>query len=135
MIRTPSLPRPARTCMLAALAATSLLACGTTTDPQGPGRDPGPTEAPVIGPDATIALCDMLRDDVGTWQTQDTTAAKVGFNGTVHSWALRHGAVNLAVANHREVIDTVTAEKCPEIRGEVVGALGTADLASGLAGY
>lgn len=124
-----------RTGLLAVLATPCLFACATTTDPQGPGLDPGPTETPVIGPDATVALCDALRGDVGTWQTQDTTAAKVGFNGTVHSWALRHGAVNLSVANHREVIDSVTAEKCPEVRDQVVAALGTPDLATGLAGF
>ncbi|WP_336081982.1 hypothetical protein [Nocardia sp. SSK8] len=119
---------------LAALAGATLLACGTSTDPQGPTIS-STAESPQIGAEAATQLCDMIRAEIGNWQQQGTTVARVSFNGTVHNWALRNGAVNAAITRNREVIDTVTTENCPDVRDQAIAALGTDDLASALAGF
>lgn len=124
----------ARLVTLAALAAVGLLSCATSTEPQGPGQDPGPAEEPMIGAAAATELCDMLRADVGDWDQQNTTVAKATYNGVVHNWALRNGAVNISVARHRQVVDAAAAEHCADVRDQVTHALGIPDLASGLAG-
>ncbi|WP_278265740.1 hypothetical protein [Nocardia sp. AG03] len=123
-----------RLAALAALAAVATLSCATSTEPLGPGQDPGPTEEPMIGAEAATQLCDMLRADVGNWDRQNTTVAKATFNGVVHNWALRNGAVNISVARHRQVVDAAASEHCPDVRDQVTQALGIPDLASGLAG-
>lgn len=127
-------PRAVVAAGLAALAGATLLACGTSTDPQGPTVSTT-AESPQIGPEAAAQLCDMMRAEIGNWQQQGTTVAKVSFNGTVHNWALRNGAVNAAVTRNREVIDTVTTENCPDVRDQAIAAFGTDDLASALAGF
>ncbi|MFD5178142.1 hypothetical protein ACFWM1_20210 [Nocardia sp. NPDC058379] len=127
--------RPIRVGVLIAFAAAALLGCATTTEPRGPGQDPGPTEAPVIGAEASTQLCEALRADVGNWQSQGTAVARTTFNGAVHNWALRNGAINISVARHREVVDAVTIEQCPDVRDQVIQALDVPDLASGLAGF
>ncbi|APE34654.1 hypothetical protein BOX37_12585 [Nocardia mangyaensis] len=130
-----SLSAASRLAALTALAAIGVLSCATTTDPQGPGKDPGPTEEPMIGTAAAIQLCDMLRADVGNWDQQNTTLAKATFNGVVHNWALRNGAVNVSVARHRQVVDAAAAQHCPDVRDQVTHVLDIPDLASGLAGF
>ncbi|MDO3647718.1 hypothetical protein [Nocardia mangyaensis] len=129
-----SLSAAPRLAAFTALAAIGLLSCATTTEPQGPGKDPGPTEEPMIGAAAAIQLCDMLRADVGNWDQQNTTVAKATFNGVVHNWALRNGAVNISVARHRQVVDAAAAQHCPDVRDQVTNVLDIPDLASGLAG-
>ena len=127
--------RPISVGVLTALAAASLLGCATTTEPRGPGQDPGPTEAPMIGAEASTQLCDALRADVGNWQSEGTAVARTSFNGAVHNWALRNGAINISLARHREVLDMVTLEQCPDVRDQVIHTLDVPDLASGLAGF
>ncbi|MFF2082740.1 hypothetical protein ACFVVM_03155 [Nocardia sp. NPDC058176] len=60
--------------------------------------------------------------------------AKATFNGVVHNWALRNGAVNVSVARHRQVVDSAAAQHCPDVRDQVTQVLDIPDLASGLAG-
>ncbi|MFI1235927.1 hypothetical protein [Nocardia salmonicida] len=57
------------------------------------------------------------------------------FNGVVHIWALRNGAINIGVARHRDAIDAVTRDQCPNARQQVTQIIDTVDLASGLVGF
>ncbi|MFE3546378.1 hypothetical protein ACFXK0_25740 [Nocardia sp. NPDC059177] len=127
-------PRAPIAAGLVTLAGATLIACGTSTDPIGPTL-PSTAESPQISAGAATQLCDMMRAEIGNWQQQGTTVARVSFNGTVHNWALRNGAVNAAITRNREVIDTVTTENCPDVRDQAIAAFGTDDLASALAGF
>lgn len=120
--------------VLTVLAAAALAACGTSTEPVDPTR-PTPTQVPEIGTAAADELCDMMRAEIGNWQQQGPAIARVSYNGTVHSWALRNGAINTAITLNRGAIDTVTIERCPDVRDQVLAALDISDLASGLAGF
>ncbi|MEV0768731.1 hypothetical protein [Nocardia salmonicida] len=57
------------------------------------------------------------------------------FNAVVHIWALRNGAINIAVARDRDAIDAVTRDQCPNARQQVTQIIDTVDLASGLVGF
>lgn len=88
-----------------------------------------------VTPVAANQLCGMFRDELGGWQSQGSVPARVGFNGTVHNWALRNGGLNDLIIRDRTVIDTATIAACPQTRDEVLEALDLPDLASGLAGF
>lgn len=135
MTLSPSRPARIRRTALAILAiAAGLTACGTTTDPVGPTVPPG-AESPEISDEAATQLCDMLRAEIGNWQQQGPAVARVSYNGTVHNWALRNGAVNAAVTRNREAIDTTAVAHCPDVRDQVLATLEIDDLASGLLGF
>ncbi|WP_280217092.1 hypothetical protein [Nocardia neocaledoniensis] len=123
-----------RLALALAAVALGLTACGTSTEPVDPAA-PTPSDKPEVSPAAATDLCDMLRAETGNWQQQGPTVARVSYNGTVHNWALRHGAVNVALTRNRAVLDTVTGEQCPDVRDQVIAALDTPDLATGLLGY
>ncbi|MEV6279542.1 hypothetical protein [Nocardia sp. NPDC051832] len=88
-----------------------------------------------ITPEAANQLCGMFRDELGEWKSQGSVLARVGFNGTVHNWALRNGGLNDLIVRDRTVVDTATGAACPQTRDEVLEALDVPDLASGLAGF
>ncbi|MFD3745696.1 hypothetical protein [Nocardia sp. NPDC058633] len=124
-----------RVAMVGALVSAGVVACATTTEPRGPGADPAPADAPVIDPAAGEQLCEMMRADVDNWRQEGSAMARVKFNGAVHTWALRHGAINVSIARHRDAIDAVARERCPDAREQITQILGTEDLASGLVGF
>ncbi len=120
--------------VVAVLAVAALAGCGTSTEPSDPTR-PTPTQIPEIGTAAADQLCDMLRAEIDNWRQQGTAVARVSYNGTVHNWALRNGAINTAITLNRGAIDTVTIQRCPDVRDQVLATLDISDLASGLAGF
>ncbi|MFE3446147.1 hypothetical protein ACFXNW_24225 [Nocardia sp. NPDC059180] len=100
--------------------------------------DRSPEEAPAVdevSPAAADQLCDMMRADIGTWQDQGSTVARVTFNGTVHNWAAQNEGINVVIIRDRSIVDTVTIQNCPEVRDQALDALDLSDLASGLAGF
>ncbi|NEW39769.1 hypothetical protein GV794_28280 [Nocardia cyriacigeorgica] len=95
-------------------------------------------EAPAVdevSPAAADQLCDMMRADIGTWQEQGTTVARVTFNGTVHNWAAQNEGINVVIIRDRSIVDTVTIQNCPDVRDQALDALDLSDLASGLVGF
>ncbi|MFD3745617.1 hypothetical protein [Nocardia sp. NPDC058633] len=108
--------------------------CATSTESPDPGLPPSTAGAPEISDDAARHLCEMMAPDLDNWRAQGANVARVSFNATVQNWAVRSGGINVAVARNREVIDTVTAQHCPDVRGQAVQALDVPDLASALAG-
>lgn len=124
-----------RLALLGALVSAGVIACATTTESRGHGGDPASADAPVIGPAAGAQLCDTMWADLAGWRQQGSVIARVKFNGAVHTWALRNGAINIAVARHRDAIDVVTRDQCPNARQQVTQIINTVDLASGLVGF
>ncbi|WP_431952012.1 hypothetical protein [Nocardia lijiangensis] len=101
---------------------------------------PSPTSAEVPNPDevtpaAAAQLCDMMRAEVGTWRDQGEILARVSFNATVHSWAVRNGGLNDAVLADQTIVDTAAIQECPDVRQQVLEALNIESLAAGLAGF
>ncbi|MFE1591490.1 hypothetical protein [Nocardia sp. NPDC058705] len=84
---------------------------------------------------AAAQLCETMRAEIDNWRQQGSAIARVKFNGVVHTWALRNGAINIALARHRETIDVVTRENCPNAREQVKQIIDTGSLASGLVGF
>ncbi|MBC7302740.1 MAG: hypothetical protein H5T78_17570 [Nocardia sp.] len=95
---------------------------------------PSASNAPEISDEAAVHLCEMMAPELDNWRAQGSTVARVSFNATVQNWAVRSGGINVAVVRHREVIDTVTQQHCPDVREQAVQALEVPDLASALAG-
>lgn len=73
--------------------------------------------------------------DIDSWRQQGSAIARVKFNGVVHVWALRNGAINISVARDRDAIDTVTRDQCPNAREQIARIMNTVDPASGLVGF
>ncbi|MFD6398914.1 hypothetical protein [Nocardia sp. NPDC060249] len=124
-----------RLALLGALISAGVVACATTTESQGPGGEAGSADAPMIGPAAGAKLCETMWADLDDWRQQGSAIARVKFNGVVHTWALRNGAINIAVARHRDAIDATTRDQCPNAREQVTRIINTVDLASGLVGF
>lgn len=108
--------------------------CATSTEAPDPGLPPSASNAPEISDEAAVHLCEMMAPELDNWRAQGSTVARVSFNATVQNWAVRSGGINVAVVRHREVIDTVTQQHCPDVREQAVQALEVPDLASALAG-
>ncbi|MFC9471725.1 hypothetical protein ACFTS5_05975 [Nocardia sp. NPDC056952] len=124
-----------RLALLGALVSAGVIACATTTESRGPGGGPASADAPAIGPAAGAQLCDTMWADLAGWRQQGSAIARVKFNGVVHTWALRNGAINIALARDRDAIDVVTRDQCPNARQQVTQIINTVDLASGLVGF
>ncbi len=124
-----------RVALLGVLISAGVIACATTTESRGTGGDPASGNGPVIDPAAGARLCDTMWADLASWRQQGTAIARVRFNGVVHLWALRNGAINIAVARDRDAIDVVTRDQCPNARQQVTQIIDTVDLASGLVGF
>ncbi|MFD3427584.1 hypothetical protein [Nocardia fluminea] len=124
-----------RFALLGALVSAGVIACATTTDSRGLGGVSAAADTPAIDPDAGARLCETMWADLDDWRQQGSAIARVKFNGVVHTWALRNGASNVAVARHRDAIDTITREQCPKAREQVKQIIDTVDLASGLVGF
>lgn len=124
-----------RVALLGALVSAGVIACVTTTESRGFNGASASTDSPVIDPAAGARLCETMWADLASWRQQGSAVARVRFNGVVHMWALRNGAINIAVANHRDAIDTVTRDQCPNARQQVTQIIDTIDLASGLIGF
>ncbi|MET9027118.1 hypothetical protein ABZW96_16115 [Nocardia sp. NPDC004168] len=150
MTHQPNRPLGRFALLIGAVAAGSALtAC--SVDGGDPAADtpqpatvsitmPGPSSPQVPNTDQITAeaakqLCDMMGADIDTWRGQSATVAKVTFNGTVHNWAARNGGLNDVVVTHRDTVDAVTTQTCPDVREQAVQALGVPDLASALAGF
>ncbi|MGW5922212.1 hypothetical protein ACWFPY_24750 [Nocardia fluminea] len=127
--------RLGRVALLGGLISAGVIACATTTESPGRGGGTASADAPVIGPAAGAQLCETMWADIDNWRQQGSVIARVKFNGVVHTWALRNGAINIAVARHRDAIDAVTRDQCPKARQQVTQIIGTVDLASGLVGF
>ncbi|MFC9876271.1 hypothetical protein [Nocardia salmonicida] len=127
--------RIGRVALLGALVSAGVLAYVSTTESQGFTGVSAAADAPVIGPAAGARLCETMWADLDSWRQQGSAIARVRFNGVVHTWALRNGAINIAVADHRDAIDTVTRDQCPNARQQVTQIIDTMDLASGLIGF
>lgn len=127
--------RMGRVALLGALVSAGVIACATTDGSQGFGEVSASADAPVIGPAAGARLCETIWADLDSWREQGSAIARVKFNGVVQTWALRNGAINIAVARHRDAIDAVTREQCPKARQHVTQIIDTVDLASGLVGF
>ncbi|MEU4412505.1 hypothetical protein [Nocardia salmonicida] len=123
-----------RVALVGVLTSAGLVACATTAGSPGPDGDSA-ANTPVISAAAGAQLCDTLWADLAGWRQQGSTIARVRFNGAVHLWALRNGAINVAVARHRDAIDAVTRDQCPNARRQVAQIIDTVDLASGLVGF
>lgn len=124
-----------RVALLGVLISAGVIACATTTESRGTGGDTASANGLVIGPAAGARLCDTLWADLASWRQQGSAIARVRFNGVVHIWALRNGAINIAVARDRDAIDAVTRDQCPNARQQVTQIIDTVDLASGLVGF
>lgn len=122
-----------RVALLGVLISAVVIACATTTESRGTNGDTA--NGLVIGPAAGAQLCDTLWADLAGWRQQGSAIARVRFNGVVHIWALRNGAINIAVARDRDAIDAVTRDQCPNARQQVTQIIDTVDLASGLVGF
>ncbi|WKG06879.1 hypothetical protein QX204_17310 [Nocardia sp. PE-7] len=124
-----------RLALVGGLISAGVVACATTTGSPGPGGDSAAANGPVISAAAGAQLCDTMWADLAGWREQGSAIARVRFNGVVHLWALRNGAINIAVARHRDAIDAVTRDQCPNARRQVAQIIDTVDLASGLVGF
>ncbi|MFD3702169.1 hypothetical protein ACFWUP_03395 [Nocardia sp. NPDC058658] len=125
----------ARVVLLGLLVSAGVIACAVTTDSRSPDGNPTGVDAPVIDAAAAAQLCETMRAEIDNWRQQGSAIARVKFNGVVHTWALRNGAINIALARHRETIDVVTRENCPNAREQVKQIIDTGSLASGLVGF
>ncbi|MFC9659442.1 hypothetical protein ACFVJ5_04330 [Nocardia sp. NPDC127606] len=124
-----------RVALLGALVSAGVIAFVTTTESRGLGGGAASADALVIGPAAGAQLCETMWADLDSWRRQGSAIARVRFNGVVHIWALRNGAINIALARHRDAIDVVTRDQCPNARRQTTQIIDTVDLASGLVGF
>jgi hypothetical protein len=124
-----------RLTLFGTLVSVGVIACATTTDSRGFGGVSAAGDTPVIDPAVGAQLCDTMWADLDNWRQHGSAVARVKFNGVVHTWALRNGASSIAVARHRDAIDTVTRAQCPKAREQVTQIIDTVDLASGLVGF
>ncbi|WP_410872785.1 hypothetical protein [Nocardia sp. A7] len=115
---------------MGALISAGVIACATTTGSSG--REAG---SALIGQAAGARLCEAIWADLDDWRRHGSAIARVKFNGTVHIWALRNGAINISLARHRDAIDAVTRDQCPTAREQTKQIIDTVDLASGLVGF
>lgn len=136
-----------------ALIATAVLAAAVTAGCGGDsGNDetnttaqPGPaiTSAPpaqdegddVVTPQAAQQLCDMVGSEIDNWRDIGPVPARIAFNGTVQNWAARNDGLNDEVLQDTGLVDTVTTQTCPDVRGQALEVLDTETLASALAGF
>lgn len=147
--RRTRMTRPALI-VAALLAATAATGCGgdagtdepTTTSLPVPGSAVTSTPAPeeddeddAVTPEASRQLCDMIGSEIDTWRDLGPVAARVAFNGTVQNWAARNDGLNDEVLQDTGLVDTVTTQTCPDVRGQALEVLDTDTLASALAGF
>ncbi|WP_040795694.1 hypothetical protein [Nocardia higoensis] len=93
------------------------------------------SETPVISPEASQQLCDMIESDLDNWRDQGSTVAKVTFNGTVQNWAARNEGLNDDVIRNKGIVDDVTTKTCPDVRQQALAALEVSTLADALLGF
>ncbi|WP_280401187.1 hypothetical protein [Nocardia carnea] len=129
------------------LAATVATGCGddtgtgesTATTPTGPAVTSAPPEQDnedeAVTPQASQQLCDMVGSEIDTWRDLGPVPARVAFNGTVQNWAARNDGLNDEVIQDTGLVDTVTAQTCPDVRDRALEVLDTETLASALAGF
>ncbi|WP_054813316.1 hypothetical protein [Nocardia arizonensis] len=141
---------PLATAVLAAVLAAVLTACGTAEDPNPtgsagsltsttrsavPATGAQPTGARTTPPQVTsaaaTALCDAIRPELSNFRVQGPTLGRIGLNLIVHPWGVQNG---IDVLGNKAVVDTVTAESCPDVRRQTLEALSTPDLATVIVG-